>query len=175
MRIALFAVVLGGLYLCLFNRTPRGDSCVSSTSANGVYIAELCLLTWSSRDIPEYVGRLYDAKSGKMLVQSVFLTSDPEIRWFKTGDLAFSRGDGGDGSGFVTLPPSSWDKLLAARPRTHRWSVFDQALSKHVIGNWSPRQRFDDYDDTDLGNVRCWDSRTGREEACSLRESSPKQ
>lgn len=171
-RVALFAVVLGGLYLCLFNRTPHGDSCVSSTSTNGVYIAELCMLTWSSRDDPEYAGRIYDAKSGTMLVQRTFPTPVREITWFDDGSMSFSRG--GDEAAFIDLPPSKWDRLLAARPRTHRWSVFDQALSKHVIGNWSPRQRRNEHFDS-YQNVRCLDSRTGKEMACPWQESPPEQ
>ncbi|MGV2293256.1 hypothetical protein AAHK20_31425 [Trinickia sp. YCB016] len=170
-RIALFAVIVGGLYLCLLNQTPHGDSCVSSTSTDDAYVAELCLLTWSSRDIPEYVGRVYDAKSGKMLAQSTFLTSDPEVIWFKSGGLAFSRGDE---AAFIDLPPSKWDRLLAARPRTHDWSVLEQASSKHVIGDWSPFQEHDKHFDINR-TLRCWDSRTGKEVSCSSQESPPKQ
>ena len=170
-RVALFAVIVGGLYWCFFNRTPHGDDCVTSTAESGIYVAELCMLTWSSRDDPEYVGRIYDAKSRKLLVQSTFSTSVPEIMWFDDGNMSFSRG--GDEAAFIDLPPSKLNRLLAARPRTHDWPIFDQASSEHVIGDWSPFQEHNKHFDVNR-TLRCLDSTTRKEVSCSSQESPPK-
>ena len=128
-RAALCAAVVAGLYFCLFDTTPHGKDCEKSISPNGVYVAELCMVHWHSRSDSDYVGRLFDAKSGKKLAQHTFSTSEPELSWspdidyFPKDDdvlghlppsVSFSRG--GDDDTGIWLPPSKWDRLLAARP-----------------------------------------------------------
>ncbi|WP_242540197.1 hypothetical protein [Trinickia mobilis] len=71
-RAALFAVVVAMLSFCLTDHTPRGTECHKSTSPDGVYIGERCLLNWVPGGNSEYVGRLCDAKSGKLLAQHTF-------------------------------------------------------------------------------------------------------
>jgi hypothetical protein len=113
-RAALFAAVVV-LYFFLIDHTPRGTECQKSTSPNGLYIAERCVLEWIPGGNSEYVGRIFDAKSGKLLVQRTFSTPVPEILWFDDVSMSFSMG--GDKAAFITFPLSVWDKLLAARPR----------------------------------------------------------
>jgi hypothetical protein len=92
-RAALFAVVV---VLCFFltDRTPRGTECEKSTFPNGLYIAAQCVLHWHLGSDSDYVGRVYDVKSGKMLVQRTFSTTVPEILWFDDGGMSFSMGRG---------------------------------------------------------------------------------
>ncbi|PFH27837.1 hypothetical protein BX604_1583 [Burkholderia sp. JKS000303] len=120
-KIGKAAVILAAIYMCyasLFNSTPDGTGCQSSASLDGLYIAERCLLKWVPGGSSKYVGRLFDAKSRKLLAQRTFTTSSPEIEWSINGRSAyFSRGDSDDGDDEITLPPSRWDRLLAARPR----------------------------------------------------------
>ena len=113
-RLALGTAVIGVLYFGLFDTTPRGTECHKSTSKNGLYIAERCVLRWVPGGDSEYVGRVFDAGSGKKLVQRTFSTPEPTILWFVDGAMAFSSG--GDADAFITLPASTWDKVLAARP-----------------------------------------------------------
>ena len=118
-RAALFAVVVGVLSFCLTDHTPHGTECKKSTSPNGLYTAERCLLGWVPGGNSEYVGRVFDAKSGKKLAQHTFSTPVPEIAWYNYIDLyvSFSSGDGGDDATYISLPPSKWERFLAARPR----------------------------------------------------------
>lgn len=125
------ALIVGALFLGLVNRTPHGTECVSSTSPNGTYIAERCfirMLSYRSENA-RYVARLFNAKSGSLLAESVFETSVPDLSWssgFYFNDpqpryigpsVYFQRGgEDGDGSS-ISLPPSFWDRLLARRPR----------------------------------------------------------
>lgn len=123
--------VVVALYFGLFNHTPPGSECKKSTSPDGIYIAERCFLEVQSfRDgDARYVGRLFDAGSGKLLAEHTFITPVPDLFWspgFRSGEpvahyvspsVNFSRGgEEGDGSD-ISLPPSLWDRLLAARPR----------------------------------------------------------
>jgi len=110
-------MVLIGFFL--FDRTPRGDECKGSTSPDGTYTAELCLLTWDPGGDSRYVARVYRATTGKLLAQHTFDTSTPRISWHSYSDVyvSFSKGDGGDASVYISLPPSLIDRLLAARPR----------------------------------------------------------
>jgi hypothetical protein len=117
-RAALSATVVGVLYFVLFDTTPRGDECERSTSLDGLYIAERCVLQWVPGGDSKYVGRIFDAKSGKKLAQHTFSTPVPQIAWFDYTDVyvSFSIGDDGSDSPYISLPPSKWDRLLAARP-----------------------------------------------------------
>jgi hypothetical protein len=113
-RVALGAAVIGVLYFGLFDTTAHGTECHKSTSKNGLYKAERCLLRWVPGGDSEYVGRVFDMGSEKKLVQRTFSTPEPTILWFVDGTMAFSTG--GDADAFITLPASAWDKVLAARP-----------------------------------------------------------
>jgi hypothetical protein len=117
-RAALFAVVVV-LYFFLTDRTPNGTECQKSASPDGLYTAERCLLMWVPGGNSEYVGRVFDAKRGKKLAQHTFSTPDPEISWHSYTDVyvSFSIGDGGDDATYISLPPSRWERFLAARPR----------------------------------------------------------
>jgi hypothetical protein len=117
-RVTLCAAVIGVLYFSLFDTTPQGTECHKSTSPNGAYSAERCLLHWHPGSNSDYVARVFDVKTGKKLAQRSFSTTDPEISWFSYDKVyvLFSMG-GDDEVALVMLPPSKWDKLLAARPR----------------------------------------------------------
>lgn len=77
------------------------------------------MLRWLGRGDAQYVGRVFDAASGKLLAQHTFRTPVPTIMWssYEGDAVLFSVGDGGDASTYVKLPPSRWDMILAARPR----------------------------------------------------------
>lgn len=124
-------IIIGSLYLGLFNRTPHGTKCIRSISPDGVYLAERCFLQVESyrTEDTQYVARLFDAKSGNLLAEHVFTTPVPDFYWspgFYSGEpepryigpsVNFSRGgEDGDGSD-ISLPPSFWDRLMAKRPR----------------------------------------------------------
>ena len=117
-RVVCGSTVIGILYFTLLDTTPRGTECERSTSPSGLYVAERCVLRWVPRGDSKYVGRLFDAKSGRKLAQHTFSTPVPQIAWFDYTDLyvSFSIGDDGDGSPYISLPPSKWDRILAARP-----------------------------------------------------------
>ena len=87
------------------------------------------MVDWD-RDSPEYVGRLFDASTGRKLAQRTFNTPVSQLSWssgvqyrLKPEEpfvdvgpfVSFSVG-GGDNS-TINLPPSKWDRLLAMRPR----------------------------------------------------------
>jgi hypothetical protein len=125
-------LVIGMLYFALFDHTPHGTACQKSRSPDGHYIAERCLLDWIPGGSSKYVGRLFDAKTGKKLAQNTFNTSDPDLSWspgmyYSLGpessykdigpSVGFSRGDPDDGDSGISLPPSRWDRLSAVRPR----------------------------------------------------------
>ncbi|MFP3565316.1 hypothetical protein [Paraburkholderia sp. SIMBA_030] len=116
---ALLALIFGAPYFIVFDHTPPGTDCKKSSSPDGSYTAELCMLKWYGRGNAEYVGRVFDAGSGKLLAQHTFITPVPTIMWsdYEGESVLFSIGDGGDKSTYVDLPPSKWDRLLAARPR----------------------------------------------------------
>jgi hypothetical protein len=125
-------LVAGAAYFGLLNHTPHGTECVKSTSPDGTYIAERCFLGMQGfrSDNGRYVARVFDAKSGSLLAESVFETPVPDFSWstgFYYSDLKQARyvgpavyfqrgGEDGDGSS-ISLPPSTWDRLLARRPR----------------------------------------------------------
>jgi hypothetical protein len=132
-RVALIAVGIGVIYFFFFNHTPQGTHCKRSKSPDGLYTAERCLLGWDPGFSSDYVGRLFDAKRGKLLAEHTFSTPVPDLFWspgmFYSSDpnspviryagpsVVFSSGDLVDGDSGISLPPSSWDRLLAARPR----------------------------------------------------------
>ena len=128
--VALGTALIGILYFSLFDTTPHGTECKRSTSPDGLYIAERCVLRWVPGGDSKYVGRLFDVGSGKKLAQHTFSTPVPDLSWYHSMDyspkdngalihpppsVGFSIGDGGDDATFISLPPSTWDKLLAAQ------------------------------------------------------------
>lgn len=64
------------------------------------------------------VGRVYIAQTGRLIAQHTFSTPIPEISWnsYSEAYVSFSKGDGGDDSVYISLPPSFVDRMLAARP-----------------------------------------------------------
>ena len=132
LKISPVLIAIGLLYFGLFDHTPLGKKCQKSTSPDDRYVAERCLLDWVPGGNSEYVGRVFDAKTGKKLAQHTFSTPVPELRWspgvlyslkpesppsYIGPSVAFSRGNADDGDSSISLPPSKWDRLLAARPR----------------------------------------------------------
>ncbi|EIF33867.1 hypothetical protein BCh11DRAFT_01656 [Burkholderia sp. Ch1-1] len=131
-RMAAMGAIIAMLYFGLFDHTSRGTECQKSTSPNGFYKAERCLLDWIPGGSSRYVGRVFDAKNGKLLAQHTFSTPVPDLSWssgvlysldpdgplrYFGATVGFSKGDGGDDSTYISLPPSRWERLLAARPR----------------------------------------------------------
>jgi hypothetical protein len=108
------AIAIAVLALVYFFATHRSDanatSCVRSTSPNGLYIAEECMLDWNRRDNARYVGRVYEAASGKLIARRTFHTPVPEITWVDN-HLLFQAG--GDDDDLVVLPPSLYDHINA--------------------------------------------------------------
>ncbi|QBQ96353.1 hypothetical protein [Paraburkholderia pallida] len=117
--IAIAIAVLALIFLFITHRSDsRAYDCTRSTSPNGRYIAEECTLDWNRGDNPKYVGRVFDAASGKLIARQIFRTPVPEIMW---GDsyLLFQRG--GDGEGLVNLPPSRYERINAAYWQLTQW------------------------------------------------------
>ncbi len=92
----------------------KARDCKKSLSNGGRYIAELCLLRWNPGDDSDYIGRVYDAKNGELLVKRTFSTPVPKLSWWKEESVSFSSG--GDDSSWVVLPPSMYDRLRAKLP-----------------------------------------------------------
>ncbi|CAB3778077.1 hypothetical protein LMG28688_00509 [Paraburkholderia caffeinitolerans] len=69
------------------------------------------MLDWHHDENPKYVGRVYDAASGKLIVRRTFHTPVPEITWVDN-HLLFQRG--GDDEDLVILPPSLQDRVVSA-------------------------------------------------------------
>ncbi|MBI0329513.1 hypothetical protein GIY62_20890 [Burkholderia plantarii] len=130
-RMVLFVAAVGMLSFCLTERTPHGTDCQKSASPDELYIAERCLLKWIPGGNSEYVGRVF-TKNGKLLAQRTFSTPVADFIWSDgvcasdgpelpeecTGPgVLFSRGDPSQGDSSISLPPSWWDRFLAARPR----------------------------------------------------------
>jgi hypothetical protein len=118
----------GSIYFGLFDHTSHGTGCQRSTSPDGRYTAERCMVDWD-RDSPEYVGRLFDASTGRKLAQHTFNTPVPQLSWspgfqyqpkpeepFVDVGPFVSFSVGGDDDSSINLPPSKWDRLLAMRP-----------------------------------------------------------
>ncbi|MBC8728183.1 hypothetical protein [Paraburkholderia sp. UCT2] len=89
----------------------NASECIKSTSKNGRYTAERCLLQWRGGNDPAYLGQVYDAASGKLLVRRTFSTPVPELIWVGDEGVSFSRG--GDDASFIKLPPSFYDRMIA--------------------------------------------------------------
>lgn len=92
----------------------KAHDCRKTPSDGGRYIAELCLMRWNPGGDSDYIGRVYNAKDGDLLVERTFSTPVPELSWWNEENVSFSRG--GDDSSWVILPPSRYDRLLAKLP-----------------------------------------------------------
>jgi hypothetical protein len=102
-----------GCYFIVHHPDSEAQDCSRATSPDGQYIAELCLIWWGDSSYPEYLGRVYDSKTGELLVRRRFHTPVPELEWWK-GNVSFSRG--GDDASYVRLPPTLYDRLVADLP-----------------------------------------------------------
>ncbi|WP_310631366.1 hypothetical protein [Paraburkholderia sp.] len=128
------ALLVIAAYFVLFNHNPQGTRCERSVFSEHTYTAELCFVKFGAyrSGNMEYVGRLFDSKTGTLLAERVFVTPTPELSWSSgvkysldgglsyqtTGpSVEFSRGDGGAGNTGIPLPPSMWDRIKAMRPR----------------------------------------------------------
>ncbi|MFP6558547.1 hypothetical protein WJ542_09515 [Paraburkholderia sp. B3] len=111
----------------MFDDTPHGTKCERSNSPDGKFIAERCMFGMEGRAGNDYVGRLYDEKNGRLLAQHTFVAyaDDIQVLWTGFGEeekhynksVMFIKGDGGDDQTYIDLPPSSWEKIRAMRPR----------------------------------------------------------
>lgn len=101
-------------YALDIERRLKADECERSRSPGGQYLAERCLVQWRGPDDSDYVGRVYDARSGTLLVERSFNTPVPELFWWKSEAVSFSRG--GDESSTVCLPPTAYDRFNALLP-----------------------------------------------------------
>jgi hypothetical protein len=106
--------VAGSLYWLAYRPDSGATDCERRTSPNELYVAEECLISWGGRDDPYYLGRVYDAKTGTLLVRRRFSTPLREIYWSDRGNLSFSSG--GDDASYVKMPPSLFDRLTAWLP-----------------------------------------------------------
>lgn len=104
----------GGLYWLAYKPDSGASECERKISPDGRYLAEQCLISWGGRDDPDYLGRVYDAKTGTLLVRRRFSTPVPELDWFDDGNVSFSRG--GDDASYVKMPPTLYDRLTAWFP-----------------------------------------------------------
>jgi hypothetical protein len=107
------ALVIVGGYFIVRDPDSMARQCSRATSPNGQYVAELCLIRWGGGSNPEYLGRVYESKTGKLLVRRRFHTPVPELEWWKD-EVSFSRG--GDDASYVKLPPTLYDRLVADLP-----------------------------------------------------------
>ncbi|MEQ5841056.1 hypothetical protein N0A02_16645 [Paraburkholderia acidicola] len=97
-----------------FELRSKAHECKKQLSDSGLYLAELCLLQWNPGGDSDYLGRVYDAKTGTLLVERMFQSPVPQVSWWKSEYVLFERG--GRGSGLVNLPPSLFDRLTAKLP-----------------------------------------------------------
>ena len=91
----------------------RGHECIDATSQDGRYRAQSCV-TGGNGSVEYYVGRLYDAHSGRLLARTDFESMDGgEPLFIPDGNGVFFRG-GAEGA--IHFPPSWRDKLRAVIP-----------------------------------------------------------
>jgi hypothetical protein len=123
--LAVLAVTFAMLFVATHTDNRSASECIKSTSKNGRYIAERCLLQWRGGNDPDYRGQVYDAASGKLLVRRTFSTPVPELIWLDDEGVSFSRG--GDDASFIKLPPSFYDRMIAKFIRAAGASHLDDA------------------------------------------------
>ncbi|CAH2914663.1 MAG: hypothetical protein CPSOU_2537 [uncultured Paraburkholderia sp.] len=86
---AVFTVALVVDYALDVRLRSRAHDCERKPSDDGKYIAELCLLRDNGHDA-DYVGRVYDAKDGELVVERTFDAAEPELSWLN-GQVSFMR------------------------------------------------------------------------------------
>ncbi|MDP9645160.1 hypothetical protein J2793_000582 [Paraburkholderia caledonica] len=94
------------------------QECYSVTSKSGSYRAQSCV-KGGNGNVDDYVGRLYDGHSGKLLARTDFDSMDGGIPEFMPDESAviFRRGEGnGSGHGVIDIPPNWLDRLRANVP-----------------------------------------------------------
>ena len=107
-------LALAASYWAGARQRSKATGCDKVPSNSGRYVAELCLLQWNPSGNSDYLGRVYEAKTGKLLARREFSSPVPELSWWKDESLSFERG--GDDSSRIKLPPSLYDRLLAELP-----------------------------------------------------------
>jgi hypothetical protein len=110
--LAVFTVALAANYALDVRLRSRAHDCERKQSDDEKYIAELCLLRDNGHDA-DYVGRVYDAKDGQLLVERTFNAAETELSWLN-GQVSFMRG--GKNYDVVRLPTSWMERLLAKTP-----------------------------------------------------------
>lgn len=135
-KVLLAALGVWACYLWGFDRSPMGKDCYKSISPDKKYYATLCFRTYERfsevtyEDAPyNFVARLYENKTGRILAITTFNSPEPQFLWGKDYLLLQRGGVDGDGSN-LDLPPSRMDRILANRPRLvqlkQTWSKYNQ-------------------------------------------------
>ncbi|WP_028225178.1 hypothetical protein [Paraburkholderia ferrariae] len=94
----------------------KANNCYSVTSHSGRYRPEVCE-TDADGNLVSFVGRLYDAHSGKLLARTDFDSMDSSLPEFMPNESAvIFRSGGDDDSGVVDIPPNWRDRSRAEIP-----------------------------------------------------------
>ncbi|WP_027820037.1 hypothetical protein [Paraburkholderia bannensis] len=116
-RFVIFIVVMvAGLsvlqYVCDASARARAHECIAVTSHSGLYRAQSCV-TGMDGNVAFYVGKLYDAHSGKVFARTDFDSmdgGDPEFTPDESAILFRGSGESGE----IHIPPD-WRERLKAR------------------------------------------------------------
>ncbi|WP_322052774.1 hypothetical protein [Paraburkholderia bannensis] len=113
--ILLMLAVLSVLrYVCDARARARAHDCISVTSHSGFYRAQSCV-TGMDGNVAFYVGKLYDAHSGKVLARTDFDSmdgGDPEFMPDESAILFRGSGESGE----IHIPPDWRERLKAKIP-----------------------------------------------------------
>ncbi|MFD1554180.1 hypothetical protein ACFSHT_00875 [Paraburkholderia silviterrae] len=112
--LACFTLITLTSYVFDARRRARATECVNATSHNGLYRAQSCL-TGTRGNVGDYVGRLYEARTGNLVAETTFDSMDGGVPDFMDDDHAVLFDGGGD-SGLIYIPPSLLDRLRAKIP-----------------------------------------------------------
>ncbi|WP_322068481.1 hypothetical protein [Paraburkholderia bannensis] len=118
-RLVIFIMVMvAGLsvlrYILDARARARGHECISVTSQSGIYRAQSCV-TGMDGNVAFYVGKLYDAHSGKVLARTDFDSmdgGDPEFMPDESAILFRGSGESGE----IHIPPDWRERLKAKIP-----------------------------------------------------------
>ncbi|WP_454726062.1 MULTISPECIES: hypothetical protein [Cupriavidus] len=80
----------------------------SGRSGGGSYVGEMCFLLFGDA----MVFRLYDVKTGELLVERTYNHPEPRILWADQEVWYDTSGK----DGYVALPPTRWDWIKARLP-----------------------------------------------------------